>query len=1513
MPHKFFLSLLLAWSILIPTQAKADSAPNAQKAAFELVSINVTHISDCYGDNSGSIEIIVSGGQSPYKYSIDGGSSYTEDPGTSYTFPNLTAGVYTIVVQDNLDEQVSDVVSINQPTQIHISSTSHTNVTGCYGDANATISISATNGTPPYTYSVDNGSSYHNNGGNFTNLTAGSYTIKVQDNNGCIRTGNTITITQPVELEINNLGLGHIEGCYGDLSGFIEIDATGGTIPRQYSIEGGSNPQSSAHFGGLPAGNYSVLVEDANGCTADAGTQTLTQPDELIITSENAFDVNTCYGENTGRIEIAATGGTGELQYSIYGGFATQISGNFPDLYAGTYDVAVIDQNNCTVNGSSLTIDEPPLLKITDTDTTHVTGCFGDDSGEIVITATGGTGTIQYSVDNGSNFQNNGTFDNLTAGTYQVMIKDANDCETIGDSYFLTQPTKLIADNASSSDVEDCYGDHTGSISMIAYGGTGTLEYSVDNGISYGPDYYVESLPAGTYYTKVRDAKGCVASFPEELIISQPEELVILSETPTDPSCYGQSNGQIEIKAQGGDGNYQYSANGGGNFYLTNVITGLSAGPTYEIVVMDGKNCSTTGGTHILNNPPELQITDESHEDVSSCHGGENGSISITATGGTGQTYYSINGGIDYQTTGSFTNLSAGNYQVMLKDDNACITVGSLIEIDQPAELIENRVNYENIKGCNGDEIGWIEIQASGGTAPLSYSIDGGTNFETNGGLFENLPAGTYNTKVKDAKGCLSAQSSTVVLTEPAILSFEQAESESIQCNGGTDGKIILQANGGLSPYKYSIDGGTTYSSSNSFSGLPAGNYQTMVKDSHNCEHTGPELSITEPDELIIQDVSYEHIDDCYGDKTGSITITASGGVPEIEYSIDNGNTFDANGGAFTNLPAGIYYIDIRDKNECLTQYTQSVELNQPIKLKVTEIETIDISCFGETDGEIHISASGGTGIIEYSIDGGGSFYANNGSFTELSGGSYSVSAVDANGCIENEGIVQVFEPSELQIDTIVVKDEKCVDSHDGSISIFAIGGVSPYSFSADGGGSFQSQMQITGLAPGEYQPSIVDYNGCRKDGETVTIGSPNNSSLFTATPLIGCSPLEVGFTKTESGDTYRWNFGDGSTSGASNPTHTFVNENLGPLDYTVWSYALSENGCRDSSSTTVKVYPQPRLIFSTQTDTLYFPDTEIIINNESPSGYFDYLWDFGDGYTSAATNPHPHTYDDCGRYSISVGAKNQWCTDTVQTEISVLAHDPEPIFEPDTTEQCYPAAINFTSTAEHSVNFLWDFDNGETSEEQNPSTTYEEPGTYRVTLSADGYCNTYAETDTLIYIYDSPQIDFRVQPDSVMPPNQPIHCYNYSSGYELQYFWDLGDGTTSTEHSPIHYYKTPGEYLVQLTVISGHKCVDSLARSETVFVFPYGHIEFPNAFTPDGDGENDYFKPAAYDGISEYRLLIYNRWGQVVYETDNPDYGWNGKYKGRPAVQDVYAWRVNGKYRNGTPFEKAGNLTLVR
>ncbi len=1495
-----WISLFLTVSGFINAEVPTTSYV---KANLQLDNITVTDVTGCYGNSNGELEIQVSGGKHPYRYSIDNGASYA----ANNLFTGLSAGVYFVIVEDVYGEMVSGNAVIGQPTKLHISNTLSTNVTGCYGDSNGTISITAINGTPPYTYSIDGGATFHNNGGNFTGLPAGSYSVVVQDNNGCIKVGQNINITQPVELEIVSVGKSDVNGCYGETTGSIEIISTGGTPLIQYSIDG-VNFQTSKYFGGLPVGTYHAWVKDSKGCTVDGGEQIITQPAEIIITNETVTNVNTCFGENTGSINVSATGGSGHLEYAITGVY--QVSNNFPDLYAGNYTITVIDEHGCIVNGSDVTITQPTPVLINSDTKTDVTGCYGDNTGQIIINASGGTPPLKYSIDDGTNFQSSGTFPNLLAGSYQTYVEDNNGCFLRGESHFLIQPGKIILDNADVTDVTTCYGANNGTMTILAYGGVAPLEYSPDNGITWYPNNYITGLTAGTYGAQVRDANLCKVIDNNTLTINQPSELQVTSEVPQAPSCYGGVDGQITIQATGGTGTVIYSVNGGTNYYEENVVTGLSAGIPYSISVMDGNNCTAIGGTYTLSNPPELIITNTNVQDVSSCHGGANGSIEITATGGTGQIHYSIDGGLNYVLTPLFENLTAGDYQVMVKDDNGCITTGSLITISQPSPVSISNIMKTNIEGCNGENIGSITIQASGGTSPFEYSINGGVDYYANGGIFNNLPAGSYEIYVKDQKNC-SAIGNTVTITQPEVLYLDTIAHKDIQCNGQNNGEILMQVLGGAFPYYYSIDGGVSYTQNNIFINLTAGTYTVKIKDSYNCVLDGPVIDIIEPTELKIDAILSENIKDCYGDNTGSITIQSSGGTPEIQYSIDNGYSFYENGGSFENLSAGLYSIIVKDKNRCFVEGEAAIELTQPDRLVITEITTGNITCHGDNDGQIQVNAQGGTGSIQYSL-GGVDYFDNAGLFAPLEPGDYSVFVKDENACVASEALVQIYEPPLLVIENITGIDEKCIDSNDGKITIYAIGGSNPLSYSIDGV-NYDFNPAVTGLSPGKYKPFVRDYNGCIAEGDSVSIGSPDNSSIFNAAPLLGCSPLSVEFMEEVEGETYLWEFDDGFSSGNTNPTHIFVNKTLSPKNYTVWAYSFSDNGCKDSSSIQITVNPQPQLKFTTHKDTLYFPESEFIINNNSQAGYQNYYWDFGDGTNSMLEDPVSHTYDGCGDYKITMSAYNEWCSDTIETNVVVTAYQPELDFKPDTTGACFPATINFENFSEHGVSYFWDFGNGDTSNDFNASVLYEDYGDYKVSLKADGYCGTYAEKDTIIHIYDSPEIDFSVQPDSIMPPDQPVHCYNYSEGYELEYLWDFGDNSNSEEHSPIHYYTVPGEYKVKLKVVSGYGCIDSLISSNTVLVLPYGVLEFPTAFTPNGDGKNDFFMPAVYSSVAKYELLIYNRTGQLLFRSENPAEGWDGTYQGKKAPQDVYVWRVTGKFKNNAPFERTGNCTLLK
>ncbi len=1418
--------------------------------------ITTTDVTTCYGGDNGTITIGASGGAPPYEYSIVGvnGGAYQ----ASNFFSGLSENAYEVWVRDVNNASEHTFAFVGQPSEITITNEARTNVTGCYGDANGTFTITASGGTGALQYSIASPADYLSNGGSFVGVDADTYTIRVRDANNCIQTGNSITVSQPPELLITNEVVTHVTSCFGDCNATIDIIVTGGTSPINYSIDNGATSKTAHLFSGLCAGNYDIRVEDANGCIEAGNAVTIDQPAPLVIDSEGSWDVTTCNGYDDGSITVTASGGTGSIRYSIDGGNFYQITGNFPDLYDGTYDIAVIDQNLCIITGSTLVINEPSLLVINSESQTDVALCHGDLTGEIVINASGGTPGLEYTIDNGSTYQAGNTFSGIGGGTYQVLVRDAQGCTTNGQSHFISQPFELIINDVTPIDVTDCFGGSNGSLTISASGGTGTIEYQA-NAVPYQTDNEIDGLSAGDYNVRVRDANSCVTDWSGDETISEPEQIVITGEYPTNPSCFGENSGQIEITSTGGIGTIYYSVNGGTNYFINNTITGLSAGIPYLIMVKDGHDCTITGGTHTLTEPAELIIDSEIVTDITSCFGDENGSIVINASGGSAPISYTINGGADYQASNTFLNLAAGTYQIIVRDNNNCITTGSNAEITQPGQLTVTNQLHTDIYDCNGINDGTITINSSGGTAPITYTITGSNTYSNNTGIFTNLPADIYSVSIEDANGC-TASGTNISVDEPEVLVLSLSEKNDIECNGEINGSIILGSAGGQLPHQYSINGGVSFTTATNFENLAAGTYNTFVRDIYNCIQAGPVVVINEPAEIQITNITTENITQCFGDATGSIAITAVGGTPDLQYSVNSGATYDTNS-IISGLTAGDYNIIVRDENYCTRQYPSQITISQPPEITFTSINSSSISCTGNNDGSIDIIAGGGTGNLEYSIENPANFVDNGGAFTNLSQGLYTIRIQDANNCIKSGGTVTIYEPTQVIINNVSVYNESCEDENDGRIIIYASGGTAPYEYNLNGG-PYQTSRIIENLSPGDYTPNVIDNNGCSATATTVTISSPESSATFTTDIVEGCSPLVVTFTRDTDGQTYLWDFGDGNTSTLNHPTHTFINATDSPADYIITSYSRSLTGCYDTARSTVNVSPQPALSFTADPALLYYPDATVTITNNSPAGYTDYLWNFGDGTETTSEHPGSHTYETCGIYIISVSALNTWCSDTVESTVEITYHQPTAVFDLDTTNGCTPLAIEITNQSDNTTGYEWIFGDGNTSNEQTPTHTYNETGTYTLILNTTGQCGSTASYDTIINVWKKPDVDFTVDPDTVMLPSQPIHCYNYSASENPTYLWDFGDGGTSTGNDPIHFYTEAGYYQISLTVTSMYGCVDSLTLDKNVIVLPAGNIEFPDAFTPDGDGMNDVFKPRRYESVVEYEISIYNRWG---------------------------------------------------
>lgn len=1047
----------------------------------------------CFGASDGSISITgAAGGYGTYEYSINGGGSWQSSP----DFSSLSPGIYNIRMRDALHTGcfviLDPALTITQPAILSGTVTA-TPVT-CNGASDGIITISgASGGYGSYEYSVDGGISWQG-AALFTGLPPATYDVRIRDASvtGCVITLNSsLTITEPAALSasVDDTPV----SCNGSVDGVITITgASGGYGTYGYSVDGGTTWQSSPTFPGLAPGFYDVQIHDAahTGCVTilDASRQ-ITEP--AILSATVASTDVTCNGASDGIITFSgASGGYGTYEFSVNGGSNWQATGSFPGLAPGFYTVMIRDaaHTGCTiVIDPSLEITEPPLLSATVT-STPVT-CYGASDGTVTISgASGGYGTYEYSVNGGIAWQSSGTFSSLSPGYYNVRIRDAahTACSVIlNGSLQITQPGALTA-NLSRTNVT-CFGGNDGTISITnPAGGYGTYEYSIDGGTLWQSDGNFINLPPATYNVAIRDEANpsCVVILSGAFVITEPALLdAVITVTPV--SCNGGSDGIIEISAPtGGSGAYHYSTDGGITWKSSGIFMGLSAG-TYDIWIRDA-----AAPACMINLDPALSLTQPGAltatvtSSAVTCYGAADGTITITgASGGYGTYEYSVNSGGSWSSSGTFTGLTPGNYNVQIRDaaHTTCFVVlNPALSITQPA-VLSATVTGTHVT-CNGASDGTISITgATGGHGTYDYSIDGGITWQGSG-TFTGLPPDIYNVRIRDAgvAGCEIILNPSLTITEPALLSASVAAS-AVTCNGADDGVIsITGSSGGYGTYEYTVDGGLTWQSSGTFPGLTPGFYSVEMRDA---AHIGcsmvlnPSLEVTEPAPLSAT-VTGTPVT-CYTATDGEISVTgASGGYGTYEYSINNGISWQGSG-LFVNLAPGTYIVMIRDAAHpaCETVLDPALAITRPDIITAT-VTSSDITCNGASDGTITVAGTaGGYGTYEYSVDAGVTWQSG-GSFTGLGPGFYSVRARDAAFplcVVVLNSSLRINEPASLAA-FVTSSDVTCNGSSDGRITVSsASGGYGSYEYSIDGGLTWHSTGIFSGLIPGSYNVQIRD------------------------------------------------------------------------------------------------------------------------------------------------------------------------------------------------------------------------------------------------------------------------------------------------------------------------------------------------------------------------------------------------------------------------------------------------------
>jgi gliding motility-associated-like protein len=510
------------------------------------------------------------------------------------------------------------------------------------------------------------------------------------------------------------------------------------------------------------------------------------------------------------------------------------------------------------------------------------------------------------------------------------------------------------------------------------------------------------------------------------------------------------------------------------NICIINTNT-VSNGNDFGIDNISFKECAscTENFPFAINEPPILDFNTLTVSE--SCTGANDGEIEINSSGGMPNYTYSIDNGVTFQANNVFINLSAGNYDVVVRDLNNC-ELTALVEVMALPSVAFN-VNLTD-PFCNGDNSGSLEfVNIIDGTAPFSFSIDNGNNFQAIE-LFDNQTSGIYDVVVMDDNGCQTIDQ--VELVDPQQLSTD-FDLVPVSCFGESDGQIdFTNSQGGVGNFVFSIDNGVSFQASNQFTGLLAGNYDVVMQDANGCELTD-NVVVDTPFPLDF-DIGSTNLN-CYEDNSGEIEFTnMSGGTVNYEYSVDGGANFQTIE-TFVNLAVGNYDLTMRDANGCLI--TDFVTLNQPDQLEINAVE-IDVTCYGKCDGMLGATITGGAAPYNYFWSGNG-IDATGIEVTNLCAGDYNLYIQDDNGCNvsqnlninQQNAVIANFFTEETEL-SILATEVNFVNTSTGADS---------FDWDFDDGSQVSNNVNPTHYFPEEAANYTVQLIAFNQDGcsDTVT------------------------------------------------------------------------------------------------------------------------------------------------------------------------------------------------------------------------------------------------------------------------------------------------------------------------------------------------------------------------------------------------------------------------------------------
>ncbi len=1473
----------------------------------------------CFGADDGSIDLTINGGTAPYTIDWDdpGIPQDTEDP------TGLLAGPYGVTVTDIDGCSVVASATVDEPTELTVSGSS---TNAICGEANGAILIDIQGGTQPYVIDWDDDTI--DGEANPINLDTGTYNVVITDLNGCVAT-TAVTVNTPglmtVDAVITNLL------CNSDGTGAIDVTVTGGNPGYTYEWNN-FNFNGLEDIDSLMAGNYSLTVTDIDGCTVVLN-EVVAEPPVLDIAA-TATDVN-CNSAADGTMDVTVTGGTAPYAYDWNDD--TWDGTEDPDaLGPGTWSVTVSDDNGCTTEISE-TITEPAVLAVSGT---TVNAVCGEPNGVIDLTVTGGT--VPYTIIwSDTTYNNQQDLVGLLPGLYFVTITDANNCEVI-DSFDVSTPNALVA----SFDAVDilCNGESTGSIDVTTSGGTPPYNFEWDSGETTED---LSDLPAGDYSLTITDGDDC--EFIIDVLLTEPPVLEATS-TGTPVTCFESIDGTIDVTPTGGQPPYQY-------FWSDPTLNGMedpiSLSPNdYEVTVTDDNGC-TAVTAFTVGEPAELIIS----EDIANvlCNSFETGSIDVTVTGGVGLYSYdwsvdSLDGqddlfnlaagnyslivtdGNNCTAQGSFTiteplaifissttvdsvlcnatstgaidinilggappytvdwgggltgedidDLPAGSYQPTITDANGCVLVPGLIDVEEPQELT---LSSSSVNAVCGEPNGSIELTVAGGSTPYTFdwsddNLDGQEDPQ-------NLAAGDYGVTVTDANGCV-VNTNVSVNTPPALAVLSLTPTPA-SCFGLDDGAVTVEVGGGSTPYTFEWNNTDT---TQNITDLLAGNYELTVTDADGCTVVA-NGTVTQPNAIDLQTTSAQAT--C-GDPNGSINLTVMGGTTPYSFDWDNGDTVEDP----QNLLAGDYSVTVTDANGCTAAIAENVPTPDALTATAT---TFDALCFGSSDGSIEVQVEGGTAPFDFDWSDDGIDGAQNPA--GLSAGTYDLTITDANGCqffLSEE----IDQPAELFISG-TTNDVSCNSGADGTIDVTVTGGTGPYDYEWSNGAG--TNEDLVNLSANNYVVTVTDASGCIILG-SFDISEPSAIVLSADFDAPSCNSGNDGSI--------------GLNVSGGTPTYTYEwNNGLPPVEdpdaVAAGNYSVTvtdANGCTENISLSVT---QPDVVALQLTPSEFgafnvachdSQDGSIEAAATGGTAPYSFSWSTGQSGESIQNLP-------AGLYTATV-TDNQGCT--TMADVSLAA--PLPV---DGKVTSFPATCFGDNDGRIEVDtalggippyeYSLDGNNFATF----PQFNFLEAGSYTLTVRDREGCIFETEVqvnqpeELIVDLGPDTTIRLGDEIDILAQVNDPLNL----AIIEWEGLFPEACEVPDCLEQTIKPLETT-RYSIFVEDNSGCQDEDEIV----VNIDKRRLVSIPNAFSPNGDGENDVLFIGADENtvVQIDKFMIFNRWGETVFELQNfqpndPGIGWNGTFMGEELDPAVFVYFAEVTFIDGEIILYKGDVTLVK